>query len=201
MSEICLKILIIGDTFVGKTSLLLKYCDGECPEAHMATIGVEFKDKKIKLNDREIKLQIWDTSGQERFRSITQNFYRNADGIIFVFDVTKTETFNHIKDWLLDAQVEDSDIKRILVGNKTDLAENRVIDKAKMESFAETKKMKLFETSAKNGSNVDLIFTEIASLILANKTEKEINELYTKNPQNLSISSDLTDPKKGRKCC
>ena len=167
----------------------------------MATIGVEFKDKKIKLNDREIKLQIWDTSGQERFRSITQNFYRNADGIIFVFDVTKTETFNHIKDWLLDAQVEDSDIKRILVGNKTDLAENRVIDKAKMESFAETKKMKSFETSAKNGSNVDLIFTEIASLILADKTEKEINELYTKNPQNLSISSELTGPKKGRKCC
>ena len=201
MSEICLKILIIGDSFVGKTSLLLKYCDGECPDTHMATIGVEFKDKKIKLNDREIKLQIWDTSGQERFRSITQNFYRNADGIIFVFDVTKTETFNHIKDWLLDAQVEDSDIKRILVGNKTDLAENRVIDKTKMESFAETKKMKSFETSAKNGSNVDLIFTEIASLILANKTEKEINELYTKNPQNLSISSELTDPKKGRKCC
>ena len=201
MSEICLKILIIGDTFVGKTSLLLKYCDGQFPETHMATIGVEFKDKTIKLNGREIKLQIWDTSGQERFRSITQNFYRNADGIIFVFDVTKTETFNHIKDWLLDAQVEDSDIKRILVGNKTDLAENRVIDKAKMESFAETKKMKSFETSAKNGSNVDLIFTEIASLILANKTEKEINELYTKNPQNLSISSDLTDPKKGRKCC
>ena len=201
MSEICLKILIIGDSFVGKTSLLLKYCDGQFPETHMATIGVEFKDKTIKLNGREIKLQIWDTSGQERFRSITQNFYRNADGIIFVFDVTKTETFNHIKDWLLDAQVEDSDIKRILVGNKTDLAENRVIDKAKMESFAETKKMKSFETSAKNGSNVDLIFTEIASLILANKTEKEINELYTKNPQNLSISSDLTDPKKGRKCC
>ena len=101
----------------------------------------------------------------------------------------------------MDAQVEDSDIKRILVGNKTDLAENRVIDKTKMESFAETKKMKSFETSAKNGSNVDLIFTEIASLILANKTEKEINELYTKNPQNLSISSELTDPKKGRKCC
>ena len=201
MSEICLKILIIGDSFVGKTSLLLKYCDGQFPETHMATIGVEFKDKTIKLNGREIKLQIWDTSGQERFRSITQNFYRNADGIIFVFDVTKTETFSHIKDWLLDAQVEDSDIKRILVGNKSDLVEDRVIDKAKMESFGETKKMKFFETSAKNGSNVDLIFTEIASLILANKTEKEINELYTKNPQNLNISSEVIEPKKEKKCC
>ena len=201
MTELFLKIILIGDTFTGKKSLLFKYTDDFFPENILSTIGVEFKEKKIILNDKKITLQIWLTSGQERFRSITQNFYRNADGIIFVFDVTKTETFNHIKDWLLDAQVEDSDIKRILVGNKTDLAENRVIDKTKMESFAETKKMKSFETSAKNGSNVDLIFTEIASLILANKTEKEINELYTKNPQNLSISSELTDPKKGRKCC
>ena len=101
----------------------------------------------------------------------------------------------------MDAQVEDSDIKRILVGNKSDLVEDRVIDKAKMESFGETKKMKFFETSAKNGSNVDLIFTEIASLILANKTEKEIRELYTKNPQNLNISSEVIEPKKEKKCC
>ena len=201
MSEINLKILIIGDSFVGKTCLLLRYCDGECPEVHMATIGVEFKDKKINLNGKEIKLQIWDTSGQERFRSITQNFYRNADGIIFVFDVTKIDTFTHIKDWLLDSQVEDLDLKKILVGNKIDLAENRVIDKEKIDNFAKSKNMKAFETSAKDGTNVEQIFTEIASLILSDKTEREINSLYTKNPQNLSISSDLTESKHKKNCC
>ncbi len=201
MSEICLKILIIGDSFVGKTCLILKYCDGDFPQTHMATIGVEFKDKIINLNGRDIKLQIWDTSGQERFRSITQNFYRNADGIIFVFDVTNSESFNHIKDWLMDSQVEDSDIKRILVGNKIDLIQDRAIDKEKMENFAKNKNMKVFETSAKEGVNVDTIFEEIASLILANKTEQEINELYCKNSPNLSISTDITNKSGGKKKC
>ena len=167
----------------------------------MATIGVEFKDKIINLNGRDIKLQIWDTSGQERFRSITQNFYRNADGIIFVFDVTNSESFNHIKDWLMDSQVEDSDIKRILVGNKIDLIQDRAIDKEKMENFAKNKNMKVFETSAKEGVNVDTIFEEIASLILANKTEQEINELYCKNSPNLSISTDITNKSGGKKKC
>ena len=202
MSEICLKILIIGDSCVGKTCLLLQYCDGNFPEAHMATIGVEFKDKVIKLNNKDVKLQIWDTSGQERFRSITQNFYRNADGIIFVFDVTNRESFSHIRDWLLDSQVENSDVKRILVGNKTDLVDNRVIDKEKMDSFAQTKGMKAFETSAKLGVNVDKIFTEIATLILSGKTEKEINELYTKANPNVSVSTDVTNqPNKKKGCC
>ena len=203
MSERCLKILLIGDSFVGKTSLLIRYCDGEFYQNHMATIGVEFKEKKLELDGRSIKLQIWDTSGQERFRSITQNFYRNADGILFVFDVTKKTTFDHIKDWLLDSQVENSDIKRILIGNKIDLVDARVIDQKKMENFGAIKNMKCFEASAKMGTNVDNIFLELVKLILENKTEEEINELYTKNQQNLSISTDSSNEskKKKKKCC
>ena len=203
MSEINLKILLIGDSFVGKTSLLLKYCDGEFPEAHMATIGVEFKDKIISLDQKQIKLQIWDTSGQERFRSITQNFYRNADGILFVFDVTNKESFEHIKDWIMDSQVENSDIKRILVANKIDLINNRVVDKTIIEKLAENKNMNYFETSAKTGENVEQIFKEIGALILANKTEEEITQLYCKNQRNLSISSDSTKQSGSntKKCC
>ena len=203
MDEISLKILLIGDSFVGKTSLLLKYCDGQFPEAHMATIGVEFKDKIINVGKWQIRLQIWDTSGQERFRSITQNFYRNADGILFVYDITNRESFSHIKDWLMDSQVEDSDIKRILVGNKIDLEDKRAIDVEKMKSFAESKKMKCFETSAKSGENVETIFKEISSLILENKTDEEILEQFSKNIPNVSISTVKTNSSltKKKKCC
>ena len=203
MDEISLKILLIGDSFVGKTSLLLKYCDGQFPEAHMATIGVEFKDKIINVGKWKVRLQIWDTSGQERFRSITQNFYRNADGILFVYDVTNRESFSHIKDWLMDSQVEDSDIKRILVGNKVDLEDKRAIDVEKMNSFAESKKMKCFETSAKSGENVETIFKEISSLILENKTDEEILEQFSKNLPNVSISTAQTNTSltKKRRCC
>ena len=203
MAEICLRILLIGDSFVGKTSLLLKYTDGKMPENHMATIGVEFKEKVIKCNNRQIKLQIWDTSGQERFRSITQNFYRNADGIILVFDVTNKDSFSHIKDWLSDVQSLDSDLKRILVANKTDLVESRVINKEKIEKLYENKNMKCYETSAKSGLNVDLIFQDLAELILAGKTDEEIEERFTKVQNNLSISSENTEKtdKKKKKCC
>ena len=196
----CLKILIIGDTGVGKASLLLKYCYGGIPESHMATIGIDFRDKIINLNGKEVKLQIWGTSGQERFRSITKNFYRNADGVIFVFDVTHKESFSHIKEWLFDTQLEDSGIKKILVGNKVDLVNDRVISKEKMKNFAENKKMKAFETSAKEGYNVDNIFTEIASLILANKTDNEMNELFSKNTRN-SICLNNSKRKRKKKCC
>jgi len=203
MDEISLKILLIGDSFVGKTSLLLKYCDGQFPEAHMATIGVEFKDKIINVGKWKVRLQIWDTSGQERFRSITQNFYRNADGILFVYDVTNRESFSHIKDWLMDSQVEDSDIKRILVGNKVDLEDKRAIDAEKMNSFAESKKMKCFETSAKSGENVETIFKEISLLILENKTDEEILDQFSKNLPNVSISTAQTNTSltKKRRCC
>ena len=203
MDEISLKILLIGDSFVGKTSLLLKYCDGQFPEAHMATIGVEFKDKIINVGKWKVRLQIWDTSGQERFRSITQNFYRNADGILFVYDVTNRESFSHIKDWLMDSQVEDSDIKRILVGNKIDLEDKRAIDAEKMNSFAESKKMKCFETSAKSGKNVENIFKEISLLILENKTDDEILDQFSKNMPNVSISTVKTNSSltKKRRCC
>ena len=203
MDEISLKILLIGDSFVGKTSLLLKYCDGQFPEAHMATIGVELKDKIINVGKGKVRLQIGDTSGQERFRSITQNFYRNADGILFVYDVTNRESFSHIKDWLMDSQVEDSDIKRILVGNKIDLEDKRAIDAEKMNTFAESKKMKCFETSAKSGENVENIFKEISLLILENKTDDEILDQFSKNMPNVSISTVKTNSSltKKRRCC
>ena len=131
MGDLYLKIILIGDSAVGKTSLLLKFTDETFSEQAIATIGVEYKEKEITLNNRKIILQIWDTSGQERFHSLTQNFYRGSDGILFVFDVTNKESFDNLKFWLNDAKV---DAKKIIIGNKIDLT-NRIISKEKMEKI------------------------------------------------------------------
>ena len=203
MSGINLKILLVGDSAVGKTTLILKYVDGKFSDSHITTIGVEYKDKEITVNDRKINLQIWDTSGQERYRSITKNFYRNAHGILFVFDVTNQTSFDHLKDWLNSSNECDIDFKKIIVGNKIDL-NGRVVNKETMEFFAEKNQIKKsFETSAKDGTNVDLIFKEMAELILANKTDEEINQEFLVRPHassTLSKDSENLEPEK-KKCC
>ena len=202
MSEICLKILLIGDTSVGKTALILKYIDKEFSENHISTIGLEYKDKLIKMKERLIKLQIWDTSGQERYRSITKSFYRNANTLLFVFDVTNEISFSHIKDWLIESENSGKDFKKILVGNKIDLKDKRIIDKERMENFAKKKNMKCFETSGKDGKNVDLIFKETAKLILNNKTEEEIIEEYSNKTLNSTIlSMDSYKSYNKKNCC
>ena len=197
MEDLYLKIILLGDTSVGKTSLLLKFTDNTFSEISIATIGVEFKEKTISYNNRNIILQIWDTSGQERYRSIAQNFYRGADGILFVFDVTNKNSFDNLKYWLNEPQI---DAKKILIGNKIDLSDKRVINKEKMEELAKKYEMKSFETSAKTGENVDKIFTEITELILANKSEEVLTLLYSKDKQNLSLDSNPGNKSK-KKCC
>ena len=205
--EITLKILLIGDSYVGKTSLLLQYIDRECPENHMATIGVEFKDKIVQINKKNVKLQVWDTSGQERYRSITKNFYRNADGVMFICDVTKENTFENIKNWLIDSEQNsnNSNFKKILVGNKIDLQKERVIDKEKLENFASKKGMNFYEASAKEGTNVDLIFTELAKLILEDYSDQQIKEEFCHKNRSLSVyskdSEESNNPRKKKGCC
>ena len=204
MNEICLKVLLIGDSSVGKTALIFKYIDGLFSLNHITTIGVEYRDKKIMINEREIKLRIWDTSGQEIYRSLTKNFYRNADALLFVFDITNEKSFNHINDWMKDSETIGKDFKKILIGNKSDLIDERKIDKEKIEKYVQLNNMKYFEVSAKSGKNVDVIFTEIAKLILEGKSEEEIMEQFTNN--NFNDSSIITldsnkSFKKRNKCC
>ena len=197
MGDFQLKILLLGDSFVGKTSLILKYIDGYFSENHISTIGIDFKEKKINYKNMEIILQIWDTSGQERFRSLAKSFYNKADGILFVFDVSNKESFENLKYWLNDTNIE-KDAKKIIVGNKIDLQEQRVISKEKMEKLGEANNnIKSFETSARTGENVTQIFEELAELILANKSEEEINKLCPKKKQKL----DNKKENKKKNCC
>ena len=202
MEEIQIKLLIIGDSNVGKTSMLLNYTDNYFPETHLATIGVEYKIKQIKLNNYNITLQIWDTAGQERFRSITKSFFRNANGILFVYDVTNRKTFQNVKDWIIDSENNDSGFQKILIGNKIDLKDKRQVETDELKDYGLKKNIEVIETSAKDKINVDEAFRKIVELILNNKNEKEILEEFgiNNNKSDLNLSRSKTLPKK-LTCC
>ena len=148
-----LKILIIGDSNVGKTSILLQYTSNFFQETHIATIGVEFKLKEIMLDNIEYKLNIWDTAGQERFKAITKSFFKAADGIVFVYDVTNKPSFVNIKNWIKDAESKANDFKIIIVGNKIDLNDSREVSFEEGKNLAKKKNCPFFESSAKDKIN------------------------------------------------
>ena len=189
-NELSIKILIIGDSQVGKTSLLLNYIDKIFPEEHISTIGVEYKEKFIKKDDFNVKLQVWDTAGQERFRSITKSIYRNTNGVLFVYDITNKESFVNVKNWIKDTENMDKDIKGVIIGNKIDLEEKRVIAKEDLEEIGNKFKMPVLEVSAKNGININESFDKLVDELFKNKSREDILQSYLrKNKSDLSVST------------
>ena len=176
MNILAKKILLIGDVDVGKTSILTRYFNNNFSEVTESTIGIEFKTKIFIRDNLSIKLQIWDTSGQERFKSITQNYFRDADGLLYVFDVTNENSFKSIENWLkMSNDNNNKDFIKILIGNKTDL-EGRSITKEEMEKFKNENRMdKLFEISAKDNKNISEMFEIIVDLLIGKKTLKNID--------------------------
>ena len=173
MSKINVRIALLGNSSVGKSSIIRRFVDNKFDDNYMSTLGVDYFDKKVIIKNKTINVQIQDTSGEERFRSIATSYYKNVDGIIFVFDVTNKESFKEgIKYWLTECDNQMGEYKRILVGNKIDLKDMIAIKKETMEKFAEDKGMKCFETSAKEGTNVDIIFRELTELILMDLPKK-----------------------------
>lgn len=157
------KILIVGDSATGKSSILLRFSDDTYDESYISTIGVDFKIRTMKQGDKIIKLQIWDTAGQERFRTITSSYYRGSHGIIIVFDISDLESFKNVKKWFQEIdRYSRKDVCRILVGNKCDLKNKREVDRERAETFATQNGMEYFETSAKDNININLIFEAIA---------------------------------------
>ena len=163
------KLLLIGDSGVGKSCLLLRFADDSYTESYISTIGVDFKIRTIEMDGKTLKLQIWDTAGQERFRTITSSYYRGAHGIIVVYDVTDEESFRNVKQWLGEIKTYASqDVTRLLVGNKCDLPPSkRVITEEMGREFAESLGIEFLETSAKNASNVEEAFGSMAQQIMA----------------------------------
>jgi Ras-related protein Rab-1A len=162
------KLLLIGDSGVGKSCLLLRFADDTYTESYISTIGVDFKIRTIELDGKTIKLQIWDTAGQERFRTITSSYYRGAHGIIVVYDVTDKESFDNVKQWLQEIErYACENVNKLLVGNKSDLTTKKVVDYATAKDFADERGIPFLETSAKNASNVEQAFLTMAAEIKA----------------------------------
>ena len=200
-AQIVLKLLLLGDSSVGKTSILLKYISNKFDESSISTVGVDYMDKIIDYNKFKIKLQIWDTSGEEKFRTITKNFYRNADGLLVVFDLTKKESYDHIKSWINEAKENNDKLKTILIGNKLDLKDERIVAIDVAKQFAEKNNLKYIETSAKDGTNINESFQAIIDLLFDGKSSEEILHEFTKQDSSLSVVDDSMEIKKKKACC
>ena len=200
-AQIVLKLLLLGDSSVGKTSILLKYISNKFDDSSISTVGVDYMDKIIDYNKFKIKLQIWDTSGEEKFRTITKNFYRNADGLLVVFDLTKKESYDHIKSWLDEAKENNDKLKTILIGNKLDLKDERIVAIDVAKQFAEKNNLKYIETSAKDGTNINELFQAIIDLLFDGKSSEEILHEFTKQDSSLSVVDDSMEVKKKKACC
>jgi len=161
------KILLIGDSGVGKSCLLLRFADDSWTETHISTIGVDFKIKTLDIDGKTVKLQIWDTAGQERFRTITSSYYRGAQGIILVYDITDLESFTNVKQWMGEIdRYACENVNKLLVGNKVDLEQDRKVQTATAKEFASSYQIPFIETSAKTATNVNTAFIDIATSII-----------------------------------
>ncbi|EGR32473.1 Ras family protein, putative, partial [Ichthyophthirius multifiliis] len=171
------KLLLIGNSGVGKSCMLMRFSENQFTNNFYNTIGVDFKIKTIQLNGKNIKLQIWDTAGQDRFKTITCSYYRGAHGIAVVFDITDKQSFENVKGWMVEIEkYAQENVCRILVGNKTDMNENRQVQYQEGQELAQMYNLNYIEVSAKSGENVDQVFTQMAKQIM----EKQGDSLLKK---------------------
>jgi len=168
------KILIIGDSGVGKSCFLLRFVDSAFSDTYISTIGVDFKIRSVELDGKLIKLQIWDTAGQERFRTITSSYYRGAHGIIVMYDTTDNNSYENVRQWLKEIGHYGSDnVVKLIVGNKSELTSARAVQKDTVESFAALHDLYFLEISAKENINVEQAFIILVTKVLERVTVYE----------------------------
>ena len=194
------KIVMIGDSGVGKSCILLRFADDKFNENFYATIGVDFRFKNVMVDDKSVKLQIWDTAGQERFKTITSAYYRGADGIIIVYDITDRNSFAHIKDWLDDVnKYTDDNPLKIIVGNKIDLIKDKQINNNDMKTMTAQTGIEIIECSAKDSIKINDLM-EIMTKKLIEKKKNKGNKNSTKN----MVLNDINNKNKeinNKGCC
>ena len=194
------KIVMIGDSGVGKSCILLRFADDKFNENFYATIGVDFRFKNVMVDDKSVKLQIWDTAGQERFKTITSAYYRGADGIIIVYDITDRNSFAHIKDWLDDVnKYTDDNPLKIIVGNKIDLIKDKQINNNDMKTMTAQTGIEIIECSAKDSIKIN----ELMEIMTKKLIEKKNNE-GNKNTTKSMILNDINNKNKemnNKGCC
>ena len=195
MSEDCVyKVLLLGDSTVGKTCFLMRYTDKSFQEAHMSTIGLDYRLKNMQLkNGKNIKLQIWDTAGQDRFRAITKNYYKGAHGILLIYDITSIQTYENVKNWIAQIREEASPhIVIYIIGNKIDMVEERKIKTEEGQKLANEFHLQFYETSAKTGENVNETFESLVN---------KIDEVYSQIEANNRANKLSGGKKKKNGCC
>ena len=186
------KMILIGDTNVGKTNILSRYINNTFSEVTKSTVGVELGTKVEKINNKKIKVQIWDTAGQERYKSITKTYYKGAKGAFIVYDITKKDSFKNVDKWIQDLkEFGDEDTSILIVGNKSDLEENREVTIEEVKKKAEVYKVAYCETSALKSQNINYAFQTLIKLV-AEKMENKKNEENKYGNQSNVISTGVS---------
>lgn len=203
------KVVLIGDSGVGKSNLLSRFTRNEFNLESKSTIGVEFATRSIQVGGKVIKAQIWDTAGQERYRAITSAYYRGAVGALLVYDIAKHITYENVERWLKELRDHaDANIVIMLVGNKSDLRHLRAVPTEEAKAFAERNELSFIETSALDSTNVEVAFRNILEEIYHIVSQKQIRDAT--NPsgpqpneytQTITVAPTETDTKKQMKCC
>jgi Ras-related protein Rab-11A len=200
------KILLLGDSFVGKTNMLKRFLTDKFDSNTKETVGVEFGSKDFVFGEKKdiVKAQIWDTAGQERYRSITKSYYQGAKGVLLVYDITQRASFENIDNWIVDLSKNgDKDIYILLIGNKADLESSRVVTKEEGQAKAGQYNIAFFETSAKSGDNIGEAFKELVEKVyLANiNIRQSKTKIVENNGDGINLVCKDTLTKKKKKCC
>ncbi|XP_035037031.1 ras-related protein Rab-26 [Hippoglossus stenolepis] len=193
--DIAFKVMLVGDSGVGKTCLLVRFKDGAfLAGSFISTVGIDFRNKVLNIDGVKVKLQIWDTAGQERFRSVTHAYYRDANALLLFYDVTNKTSFDNIQAWLTEIhEYAQQDVVLMLLGNKADATHNRVVKREDGERLAKEFGVPFMETSARSGLNVELAFTAVA---------RELKHRSLKDPsEKFKLQEYVNQEMKGTGCC
>jgi len=191
-----IKIMIIGESLVGKTSLITRYTNNSFSGDYLTTVGIDFQTKFLNINDKTIKVELWDTAGQERFRNIAKNYFQSSDGFLIVYDITSKTSFEKLSFWNEQVNLNAPEkTKYIIIGNKKDLEEKREVKTEEGENFAKNNKVKFYETSAKDGINVNEVFESLAKEII-----EDAEKLQMRNKRSSQILKKKTVAEK-KSCC
>ena len=196
------KVLLLGNSDVGKSSMLLRFVDSVWNDAFTPTIGVDFKVKTLEINNKRVKMQIWDTAGQERFRTVVSTYFRGAHGILLLYDVTNKDSFKNLENWLIEIEKNSNQkVLKILIGNKCDLTEDREITTEEGQTFANRNGMEFMETSAKMNTNVSEAFTTLGKLMIEFNSKTNTNQGQKSCEVKTLKSNSGKDLNTKKKCC
>ena len=189
-----IKLLVVGDSTVGKTNFIRMFIENVFSQNYMTTSGIDLKTSSIEIKNKKIRVQLWDTAGQEKYRAITKNLFLKVQGTLVVYDITNEESFNNLKMWVKSIREEcGKQMQMIIIGNKCDLNEERTVDKNKVMEYAKEEKLDYIETSSKTGENIHKAITLLC--------EKVLDNTDFSNDFSFTLDEATVTKKTKNKCC